>query len=256
MCCPCTANYDPDDEECADCGRPVSKARPDGPICYRVVAQPQEPAYDSANQTATPEVFISYRHAECPRLAADIFYLMKAYGHSVFLDDGSIAVGADAELVFLRAASHARSFISLVSSTYFESSYCKKEIAHALRCGRRLIRVNIPPVPAPPSDMPWIDGPNWVRHQGSPSGLDVALQRNLLAAIETTPPTANVADLRREACQFLMEQMSPGELGKVWNRLSWMDEHEPANSKSGNIRLILQEAAGQRLPVLCNALAP
>ena len=41
----------------------------------------------------------------------------------MFLDDGSIAVGADAELVFLRAASHARYFIALVSSTYFESGF-------------------------------------------------------------------------------------------------------------------------------------
>jgi len=42
----------------------------------------------------------------------------------------------------------------------------RKEIALRLY-GRRLIRVNVPPVPAAPGgNMPWIDGPNWNAQQG------------------------------------------------------------------------------------------
>jgi ribosomal protein S15P/S13E len=253
--CWCGHTYDPDDAQCAECERPVSTAHPSGRVCYRVVMQPQQPAYDPGRQPTTPEVFISYRHGECSRLAADIYYLLKADGRAVFLDDGSIPVGADAELVFLRAASHAGYFIPLVSSGYFESSFCKMEIAHAVRCGRRLIRVNVPPVPAAPSDMPWIDDSYWVQHPGSPDRLNLALQRALQTAVRI-PQSANVADRRRGACQFLMEQMSPGDLGKLWNRLDWMSEHTPAHRKDENVRFILQEAAGQRLSMLCNALAP
>jgi len=35
-----------------------------------------------------------------------------------------------------------------------------------------------------------------------------------------------------------------------------MNDLTPAGSKQENIRLILQETTAQRLPVLCNALAP
>src|SRR5947208_7083326 len=89
---------------------------------------------------------------------------------------GRIAVGADAEQTYLRAASHAEYFIALVSKNYFQSDFCKREIAHAARCRRRLIRVNIPPVPPAPNDMPWIDGPNWHKQQGKAIGLEPALE--------------------------------------------------------------------------------
>jgi len=201
-------------------------------------------------------VFISYRHADCEVLVADIYYALLADGQSVFLDDGQIPVGADAEQTYLRAASHAEYFIALVSNNYFQSDFCKKEIAHAARCRRRLIRVNTPPIPSVPNDMPWIDSPNWNRQQGNASGLDPALEEALLAAVQLPSSVVTIADLRKEACQFLMDQLSLGEVERLWNRLPWMTDFSPGNAKHQNIGLILREATAQRLPVLCNALAP
>ncbi len=201
-------------------------------------------------------MFISYRHTDCEILAADIYYSLLADGQSIFLDDGQIPVGADAEQIYLSAASHAVYFIALVSNNYFQSDFCKREIAHAARCRRRLIRVNIPPIPSAPNDMPWIDSPNWSRQQGDTRGLDPVLEEALLAAVQLPSSAATLADLRKEACQFLMEQLSPGEVERLWNRLPWMTDFTPANAKHQNIGLILRETTAQRLLVLCNALAP
>lgn len=254
--CPCGLEYDPNDGSCVDCGLPVTDASPNGETCFRILMQPSSPVYDTTSQPTVPKVFISYRHSDCSILAADIYYSLLADRHSVFLDDGSIAVGADSEKVYLSAASNAEYFIALVSENYFQSDFCKKEIAHAARCRQRLIRVNVPPSPSAPSDMPWIDSPNWSKQQGQPSGLDNTLEETLLSAVQIKPSTDTITDLQKEACQFLMEQLSAGELDKLWNRLPWMSDFRPGNSKYQNIGQILQEATTQRIPTLCNALAP
>jgi hypothetical protein len=57
---------------CMACGRPVTEASSNGVTCCRVVLQPIKPAYDPQTQSDTPKVFISYRHADCETLAADI----------------------------------------------------------------------------------------------------------------------------------------------------------------------------------------
>jgi hypothetical protein len=254
--CPCRTRYDPDDGECMDCGRPVAEATPNDITCYRILTRPVAPSYNPHTQPAAPNIFISYRHSDCATLAADIYYSFLAEGKSVFLDEGSIAVGADAEKTYLNAASNAEYFIALVSESYFQSDFCKREIAHAARCRRRLIRVNVPPIPSIPSDMPWIDGPNWNKQQGNGNGLHPPLEESLLSAVQLPPSAATIADLRKEACQFLLEQLSAGELERLWNRLSWMNDFSPGNSKPQNIGLILRETTPQRLPSLCTALAP
>jgi hypothetical protein len=225
-------------------------------LCGRILRQPAKPAYDPHALSDTPDVFISYRHTDGEILATDIYYALLADGQSVFLDDGQIPVGANAEQTYLKAASHAAYFIALVSNTYFQSEFCKREIAHAARCMRRLIRINIPPIPSAPNDMPWIESPNWSRQQGSIHGLDPALEEALLAAVQLPSSTATMADLRKEACQFLLEQLSLGDIERLWNRLPWMTDFSPVNAKHRNIGLILRETTAQRLPVLCNALAP
>lgn len=252
--CPCGESYDEREPECPDCGDDVSNAQPLGVTCYSVLKQPQQPAFNPAAMPDLPDVFISYRHADSTSLAADIYYSLLCEGRSVFLDNGNIPVGANAEQVFLRAASNAPYFIALVSKNYFESVYCKKEIAHAARTRRRLIRINILPYPPAPNDMPWIDTPNWNSQQGDACGLTRALEESLLIAIHT-PLTANNADLRVPACQYLMEQLSANELSGVWNRLQWMRDISPGLSKNDRIRQILQEIASTRLPELCSVLA-
>jgi hypothetical protein len=270
MVCPnCGERYDPDeiahgsDEEgritedaCINCGSSLNDAEPTGETFYRVLQQPAEPAYEPTTAPAEPDVFISYRRADTAKLAADIYYSLRAAGQSVFLDSGEIPVGAEPELVFLDAASKAKYFIALVSRRYFGSPYCKKEIAHAARKMRRLIRVNVPPVPSAPADMPWIDGSNWNRENGDPNGLAPELEQTLLRAIQT-PASAPMADLRKEACQYLMEQLSFNGLDELWNRLPWMQRIKTPDSAAGYIKKIREETTtAARLDILSNALTP
>lgn len=254
--CPCGEVYDPNDGSCMNCNLDISHASPTGEFCYRISLQPQQPAFSPNAQPTNPTVFISYRHSDSGILAADIYYSLLSEGHSVFLDDGSIPVGANADQLFLSAASNADHFIALVSIHYFESDFCKREIAHAARNMRRLIRVNIPPVPPAPHDMPWINSPNWNNVQGDVNGLSSALEQSLLSVVLIRPSPITIADLRLEACQFLMGQMSLNELEGLWNRLSWMAGIRPPNAKNQIIGLILQEVTSARLNILCNALAP
>lgn len=253
--CLCNSDYDPADGKCGYCDRSIQDAMPSGLTVYNILKQPKKPTYDPLNQPLNPEVFISYRRDDTEQLATDIYYLVKNRGIPVFLDSGEIPVGSSAERVFLKAASDARYFISLISEHYFESNYCKKEFAHSARSARRIIRVNIDPVPTAPPDMSWVDAPNWITHKGKSDGIDPQLVVSILSAIQT-PISAPKADLRIEACTFLMEQLSIGEMTTLWNRLNWMSSFLPLNSKAQMIQQIKQEVTSSRLADLCNALAP
>ena len=251
--CPCGNEYRPDDGECMECHRNVSEASA-GDKAYSILQQPVMPAFDPDTAGDDPAVFISYRRADSSKLAADIYYSLHAEGYEVFLDAGEIPVGANPEKHFLKAASNAASFILLVSKHYFDSGFCKKEIAHAARCGRRLIRVNLPPMPPAPNDMPWIDSPNWVKQQGDASGLSGELEQALLSAVRTPASPSTIADNRYGACAFLLEQMTFLELDQLWNRLEWMKQIRPESSKPEMIRQILQNTPDFEL--LSRALAP
>lgn len=255
--CPCGESYDGRRPACPNCVLDVGRARKTGIKCYEVLKQPARPSFDPASIPQTPEVFVSYRHGDTETLATDIYYALRREGFSVFLDDGNIAVGANPEEVFLRAASSAGHFIALVSENYFGSPYCKKEIAHAARAHRRLIRVNVPPnVPTAPRDMPWVNDPNWVKEKGERSGMTQPLETSILSAVRT-PRSVNLMDLRRQACHYLLTQLSLEQVTAVWNTLPWMTEIVKGNSKNERISQILQEAAPHdRLQELSATLGP
>jgi hypothetical protein len=254
--CPCGERYDGREPACPECSSEVANARETGVTRYAVKKQPKEPAFDPDSQPKTPDVFISYRHADAETLATDIYYSLRDEGLEVFLDRGEIAVGADPAQVYLRAASAARFFIVLVSDTYFDSPFCRKEIAHAARMRRRLIRVNLSPdVPNAPPQMPWLGRPNWLNQEGDGNRFTPALDSALKAAVRT-PSGANVADLRLQACVYLMQQLSRNEIDTVWNSLSWMFEFDKKSSKEEKIEQIMQQVTTERLQELCDALAP
>ena len=255
LLCLCGQIYDPNDGKCISCDSPITDAIANGNICYATLKPPQEPAFNPKLQNVSSEIFISYRHSDTATLAADIFYLLRSIGKTIFLDNSNIPPGDGAERDFLRGASHAGHFIFLVSTNYFSSEFCKKEIAHAARSGHRLIRINIPPTPDAPADMSWVDRPNWLHQKGDGQGLQKLLEEELLASLQT-PPTTGV-DLRRDGCHYLLSEMSAGEINEIWNRLPWLiDNYQLAVSRLENIRLILSEAKGNRLTQLCSILAP
>lgn len=256
QCSDCGTEYNPADGSCLNCGADASEAIETDNIFYIVEQQPRKPAFDPARQPQQPIVFISYRHNDTAVLAADIYYSLLAERYSVFLDNGVIPVGADAEQVFLRAASRADYFIALVSPTYFESPYCQREIAHAARAGKRLIRVNITPVPDAPSNMIWVNSPNWLSIKGSGDGLSTELETALLDAVKIKA-AAPLADLREAACRYLLNQLPQQALIRVWNEMRmYADFGEMPGSKPTAINHILQEAIGGKLSELCNVLSP
>jgi TIR domain len=254
--CPCGHAYRRDEGQCMECGRDASEATPSGEKAYAILKQPVMPVFDASAAGLEPDVFIGYRSSDSARLAADIYYSLRAEGFQVFLDAGVIPVGADAAKQFLTAASNATNFIALVSQNYFASPYCKNEIAHAARCRRRLIRVNVPPVPSAPKDVPWIDDPNWVRQEGASSGLTRELEEVLQRAVRTPASSESIADDRFQACRFLMEQMTDTELIELWNRLDWMKRIRPKNSTAEMIMQILRNTSEIKLDVLCKTLSP
>lgn len=247
-------NFDKD-ESCKHCGYTLSKAKPAGQICYNVLRQPEMPTFDPAAQPNKPRAFISYKRSDTSKLAADIFYSISERGHSVFLD-GDILPGDQAEQVFLQAASSAPFFIMLASKNYFSSSFCKKEIAHAARSRTRLIRVNVEPVPAPPSDLPWIETPNWLYVNGQADGLDFQLEEAILKTLKLDEKAVNPSDYRREGCLYILEQLSLNDLIRIRTRLTYMQENEPPASKTRLIDEIMRETTSDRIATLCYALAP
>ncbi len=254
--CPLGERYDGRQPSCPECGSETAGARETGVTCYVVKKPPLKPAFDPESLSRTPDVFISYRHADAEALAMDINHSLQDEKLEVFLDTGDIPVGADPPEVYLRAASAAKVFVALVSENYFESPYCRKEIAHAARMGRRLIRVNLSPeVPPAPAQMPWLGRPNWLKQEGDGGRLTPELDAALKDAVRT-PPGANVADLRRPACVYLLRQMSRDEIDGVWITLHWMSEIDQKSSNKEKINQIMREVTEERLPELCAALAP
>lgn len=254
--CSCSERYGSDEGEECECGRSAEDAEAVA-ICYRVLVQPRKPAYDPDQQPDQPDVFVSYRRQDTSALAADIYYFLRGHGYSVFLDRSDIPVGADPARVYLRAVSAARNFVALVSRNYLDSDICKLELAHAARSRTRVIRVNIPPLPHVPADLAWINTPNWNPVEGAATGLTPQLEYTLLAATRA-PAAANVADLRRQGCQYLMEQMAfPMELEQLRGRLPWMMGYNFMGLNQAQVVSTIQQATkATDLDGLCAALAP
>lgn len=248
--------HDPDEAVCPECGADRSQGTP-GATIVRVLQQPRLPAFDPDQQSAIPDVFISYRRSETGTLAADLFYLLQGHGIRVFLDRSDIVAGADPPREFLDAASNAPTFIALVSRTYFDSLPCTMELAHAARARNRLLRVNVAPVPTTPAALVWFDQPNWVTESASPTGLSTALAEALLKLVRL-PKGQNVMDLRRDACRYLLEKRSRTQLLEVLARLPWMREFD--YTSVANTRAIVNDVhlhtSDNDLPTLCAVLRP
>lgn len=253
--CECGETFDPDESLCPHCHEPEAERTASEQV-VRVDQQPREPAFDPEQQPHDPEVFLSYRRAEASRLASDIYYMLKGQGRRVFLDRGEIAPGARPSEMFLRAAATAPYFVALVSPTYFDSAACKLELAHALRGRRRVIYIRFADAPEANREMPWLADLQQISLMNPHDGLSPAFQPALRDAL-SVQPNAPLGDYRREACRFLLGQMSRNELVDLIGRLPWMRGTSLIGLQLPDVRnLINDETSELDLSTLCRALEP
>jgi len=250
--------FDPGETECPDCQDPATNASLSGLIRYRVLKQPQEPLFDPTTARGPFHVFISYRHGETKRLAADLYYAFTARNMNVFLDNSIIPPGADFEKVFLPAASETAHLIFLASSTYFDSTYCKAELAHALRSAKNVIPVPIGGYFHPPNDMPWLNQMNTGPLIGDGHGLSKDLEDFLLPIVGQSPAPPNY-NHRLNACIYLLQQMGRNDLLSRFATSNWLSDIINQGTGPANWMVSIRQEVGNnttRLNELCSALAP
>jgi len=256
--CICGFVYDPEDSICPDCGTTINQATFVQENRFRVIRQPNKPTFDPATAKEPFDVFLSYRHGEAAQLGADLYYALLAKGLRVFLDDGNIPPGVSFEKVFLGAASKTPHFVCLASPFYFNSTYCKTELAHALREGRNLIPVPVDGSWTPPNDMPWLTRVHTANVGGSGQGLSTNLETYLLTQVQQKSPPIN-HDFHLEACVYLLEQLGDTELTRLIARLTWLRRIAIKGMSTDDLTLAIQREIGNNtthLQELCTALAP
>ena len=256
--CPCGEKYDPAQGDCPACSTATMLATPASPDRWRVVVQPQQPMFNPSASAGPYNVFLSYRHGTAAKLAADLFYSLTGEGKKVFLDDDQLPPGVSSDRVFLQAASQSPLFIALVTLDYWESLYCKRELAHALRAGQRVVLVTVDGGSPIPTDMPWLAAMTSGAPQGSASGLGRDLERYVHNIVATGVRFSAVNDYRVRACSFLMFDLSDDELEALKNQFDWTRRVSWSGGPDAKIGSILN-AVGRdptHTQELCAALAP
>ncbi len=255
---PCEEIYDPAEDQCPECHTPSSEASPNPQERYRVIGQPSQPMFDPETATGSFQAFISYRHNQASQLATDLYYALSALGVRVFLDSGQLPPGVDAERVFYRVASEAPYFLCLASARYFDSEYCKREIAHAFRSAQNVLLIDTG-MSSYPRDMPWLSArPNQVPIKGDGAGLSAELEGYLVRQVTQQPTARSIHDFRSDACAFLLAKLGTGDLISVVNSLSWLRRININTNLDIVVKLILDEIGidTTRLQELCAALGP
>ncbi len=256
--CPHGHIFDPGATECPDCHEPASNARLSGLTRYWVLKQPQEPLFDPTTARRPFNVFISYRHGETGQLAADLYYGLVSRNLNVFLDSSIIPPGVSFERIFLPVASDTSHFVFLASDSYFDSTYCKAELAHALRTARNVIPVPIGGNFHPPNDMPWLNQMNPCLIIGDGQCLSKELEDYLLPVVTQNPAPTN-CDHRLNACIYLLQQMGRNELLSRFATSNWLSDIINQGTGPQHWIVAIRQEVGNnttRLNELCSTLAP
>lgn len=257
---PCGEVYEPTEEQCPACGLPISEATPSTTERYRVAGKPTTPLFDPVNAVGPFTAFISYRHGDTAQLASDLYFALTARGVRVFLDSGHIPLGVDFERVFLGAASEASYFLALVGPKYFDSHYCKREIAHALRSARNVVLIEVGSRLSSiiPGDMPWLARLNPSSIKGNTDGLSRELETLVVDQVTRKPVAPPVHDFQLDACSFLLSRLGSGQLTQVINRLRWLNRINTRADLDEQVQSVLREAQSDTTKVreLCAALRP
>jgi hypothetical protein len=86
---------------------------------------------------ATPTVFISYRHGEPSTMIANAVYtalsaVSHGMGFELFMDQHAVEPAALFDEEILEGLGRTSHFLALLDNDYWASSYCRKELAHAV----------------------------------------------------------------------------------------------------------------------------
>ena len=110
----------------------------------------QEYIKQSINTPDYKEVFISYGRAESLAFAARFHQRIRREGFNkstrketldVWFDKVNIPHGDDYQQRINNGIENAQNFVFIISSYSLRSKYCLFEIAHAIKCGKRIIPV-------------------------------------------------------------------------------------------------------------------
>ncbi|RYZ91872.1 MAG: toll/interleukin-1 receptor domain-containing protein [Proteobacteria bacterium] len=252
----CDELQDPLNERCLNCGIDLSVGAKHISSRYRIIDQPQLLPDLDVISASTCDVMISYRHGETDRLATDIYYHLTKIGLKVFYDKPGISGGVDWEKVFLRAASRAKHIILLLSPLYFESAYCKKEIAHSARTGGKILKVNCNG-PLVDSELSWLGTVNPVRFTGNPGFLDLNLADEIVLEVQKSSTGPNFSH-RVNGCAYLLSHMSRGELDSLCGRVECLRDLNPNMDRRSVVSSIIREVNDNwsKSQQLSDSLAP
>jgi formylglycine-generating enzyme required for sulfatase activity len=85
------------------------------------------------------DAFISYARKESIILAARIYRSLRLTGFEAWFDKVNIPHGQDYQQRIYQGIESAHNFIFIISPSSVNSPYCRLEIDHAVRCGKRII---------------------------------------------------------------------------------------------------------------------
>src|SRR5262249_12736355 len=142
--------------------------------------------------------------------------------------------------------------------TYFDSTYCKAELAHALRMARNVLPVPVGGGFQPPNDMPWLNQMNPSPIVGGGQGLSKELEDYLLPIVTQSTAPMNY-NHRLDACIYLLQQMGRNELLSRFATSNWLSDIINQGTGPANWMVSIRQEIGNnatRLNELCSALAP
>lgn len=176
------------------------------------------------------------------------------------MDNGQIPNGLNFERIFTQAASTTKRLIVLASPSYFESPYCKLEIAHALRGGNQVILVQVGTRFANiiPADMPWLTTLNPAQVDGAAAGLTPQFDDYIKKQVNPAVPPHSDYAFRLNACTYLLERLGDADLQQVINRNDWLLRSNMSGGLDSIIQVIRREAGANstRIQQLCTSLRP
>jgi len=248
----CDTEQDPKSGRCIENDCDLALAPVGSEHRHRILRAPVRIPLDPAAASSC-NVMISYRHSTGQSVATEIYHHLNSQGKRPFLDDPALVAGTPWEPVFLGAASRADNLLAIITSDYWDSPYCRLEIAHSARSGRRIIPVSCGGRLDPP-EFPWLVTLTSVRERLDGTGTTESFLLDLDVQLEAPV----VVDNRWEGCAYLLKNSSNQRLRELTSSLGFL---AGINQRQNHDEIVASIAAAvysepNRLQQLIASLAP